>query len=463
MVEGQSCVVNEISLHASERAANYRFMNNDKASIEELIHLSTRIAPEVVKGSELLVLVDSTAVSFPNYNADNESAGHGHTPLMGHAGGSGTPGFYLHPGLVIDESAETVLGLSDIVQYSTLPQGKSPAENNRIRTGRQKLPFEQKASSVWSLVVANSQAQLASAKRVTYVMDRGADSYEVMAHLLKNPDLGLIVRSKHDRKTRCRTTGQESTLSDILAACPWVDARTVKIRALNHMSKTSGKQVQRAARSTTLHVRYSQIELQPPRSYAKAGGSLLLKMPLYVVEVQEADQALSDGEPPVHWRLITSRTVNCPEEAWRIVDAYQKRWYIEQLFRVLKKQGLAIGKSQFKDDKAIVKQSILALKAATEVMQLTLARQCEKTPIQTLFTPSQIQCMKALLPSLEGRTRKQQNPHPENMLAWAAWAIARLGGWKGYAASRPPGPITFSRGLDKFYTIFWAFKTIHGP
>jgi len=38
-------------------------------------------------------------------------------------------------------------------------------------------------------------------------------------------------------------------------------------------------------------------------------------------------------------------------------------------------------------------------------------------------------------------------------LSWAAWVIARLGGWSGYASQRPPVPSTMSRGLKKFKTI----------
>ncbi len=35
----------------------------------------------------------------------------------------------------------------------------------------------------------------------------------------------------------------------------------------------------------------------------------------------------------------------------------------------------------------------------------------------------------------------------------ASWMIARLGGWKGYASERKPGPITMHYGLIRFALI----------
>ena len=49
---------------------------------------------------------------------------------------------------------------------------------------------------------------------------------------------------------------------------------------------------------------------------------------------------------------------------------------------------------------------------------------------------------------LEGRTARQQNPHPKHSLAWLAWIVARLGGWHGYY--KPPGPKTMRDGWDVF-------------
>jgi hypothetical protein len=78
-------------------------------------------------------------------------------------------------------------------------------------------------------------------------------------------------------------------------------------------------------------------------------------------------------------------------------------------------------------------------------------------PAACVFTADHINTLKALSPSLQGRTAKQKNPHPPESLAWAAWHIARLGGWNGYASERPPGPITFARGLKRFEAIAEGF------
>ena len=54
---------------------------------------------------------------------------------------------------------------------------------------------------------------------------------------------------------------------------------------------------------------------------------------------------------------------------------------------------------------------------------------------------------------LPGKTAKQSNPHPPGSLPWAAWIVARLGGWTGYASQKPPGPKTIYLGLAEFEAI----------
>ena len=96
-------------------------------------------------------------------------------------------------------------------------------------------------------------------------------------------------------------------------------------------------------------------------------------------------------------------------------------------------------------------------------MQLVQARDGRSgEPASLAFTPAEIEALDALVPRLEGKTQLQKNPHPRRSLAWAAWAIGKLGGWDGYPRSKPPGPITFKHGLERFRAIAagWTLRDV---
>src|SRR5205823_4684282 len=131
----------------------------------------------------------------------------------------------------------------------------------------------------------------------------------------------------------------------------------------------------------------------------------------------------------------------------------QMRWIIEQFFRTLKRQGLQLEDSQLESAERLIKLTAIAARAAALVMQLVQARDGSSQSAEIAFTPAEIETLAALIPQLEGKTALQKNPHPPGSLAWAAWAIAKLGGWDGYPKSRPPGPITFRHGLVSFRSI----------
>jgi hypothetical protein len=132
-----------------------------------------------------------------------------------------------------------------------------------------------------------------------------------------------------------------------------------------------------------------------------------------------------------------------------------KRWYIEQLFRLLKKQGFEMEASQLESAWAIRKLAVLALHATLRILQLMYAAEDENAqPIDEVFTKQEQRCLAQINKQLTGKTLKLSNSYKTRSLIWAKWIIARLGGWKGYKSQRPPGPITLKRGLDNFTQIF---------
>ncbi len=117
------------------------------------------------------------------------------------------------------------------------------------------------------------------------------------------------------------------------------------------------------------------------------------------------------------------------EERWKLgqlVRWHPRRWSIEPFFRTLKTQGLRIEDGR---------------------------------PASLAFTPREIQALAALDAKVQGRAARQKNLHPTRSLAWAAWIIAKLGGWNEYS-TKPPGPITFYNGLAylEAFAQGWAAK-----
>jgi hypothetical protein len=158
--------------------------------------------------------------------------------------------------------------------------------------------------------------------------------------------------------------------------------------------------------------------------------------------------------------LVTTHPVESIAQALEIIRWYRLRWYIEQLFRTLKRQGLGIEQSVVEDGVALEKLAMIALIGACITMQLVLARSAEgqDAPAERVFDETQIEVLHALQSKLQGRTSKQKNPYRPGTLAWASWTVARLGGWTGYQSDRSTGPITMRDGLERFNGLVQGYE-----
>jgi hypothetical protein len=459
MMNNQCTVVHQLSQTRKGVTGFYRFLNNPQVGLSEMISRSCLIEPGMVHLKDILVLMDGTSIGLRSKLRGGDQWG----KTLGVIDDNRTPGFYINCALVIDNQRQAVLGLGDIAVYSRPKVDAGKKANYRVRVARKNLPLQAKESYVWSLNGINCHKNMPLAQSITYVMDQGGDKYESLQHLLQQTGRDFIVRSKENRMSTQSSTGVKGRLSSHLESVRWSDCHILPIRALNHYSKTNGQMVQRSARKALLRIRYTTVLLHSPSSY-KGADITLSSIPLNVVEVLEDPRSVPHGEAPIHWRLLTTWDIKNTAQAWQVVQAYQSRWYIEQLFRVFKKQGMNVEHSQLKTSDAIKKQAVMALKTASDAVRLVLARDgAEFIPVESMFDEKEQSALRKINQSLKGSTLKQCNSHAENSLAWAAWIIARLGGWKGYQSQRPPGPITMKRGLEKFQNFIWAWEIVNGP
>ena len=204
-----------------------------------------------------------------------------------------------------------------------------------------------------------------------------------------------------------------------------------------------------------LEVRFVRVELAAPNSGSYKGSSQLV----YAVEAKEvsSEPQLPPGVESVHWRLLTTWPVEDYETARMIIEWYTCRWLIEQVFSLLKQEGFDIEGSELEQGWAIRKLSIMILDTIMRLLQMYLAYQMpegEEVDINVCFDQEEQRCLGALNSQAAGKTAALTNPHQPAGLKWAAWVIARLGGWKGYRSQRPPGLTTLSRGLCRFCQLY---------
>ena len=393
-----------------------RFFASPKVTAAKLIEGWADRTGAAVAGRHVLAPQDTSEVKFPTTAQRRRG--------LGPVGKGNAYGVLVHAMLAVDAESGACLGLVGGNVW-TRP-GVNP-------TPHRKRPLEERESIRWVDTAQQAKRVLVSAAMVTVVDDREADIYPKWA-TPREPNFHLLTRAMSDRRL-----ADGGTLSTAVAQFPPAGRRTIKLPARPPV---------RAKRSAVLELRFGEVEICRPRD--EPDHSLPKTARLRLVEVQEVDPP--KGVEPLHWRLLTTHGIAEAAEAWRIVGWYQARWVIEQLFRVMKSQGLQLEDSQLGSAERLVKLAAVATKAACVDIQLTQDRDGKhQLPAANVFTEPEIETLVALGPTLEGKTERQQNHHPVQSLAWASWIIARLGGWNCYY--KPPGPITMRRGMEQFHAI----------
>jgi len=423
MIEKKTVIMKRLVNGAAEKKRFERWIRHKEVTPVRLIATEKLRVKELVKNRHILAIQDTTEI---NYQA-NDGRAHG----LGVVGNGKDIGFFMHPMLALDAGTGSVIGCSEIELWN---RTKKADENHA------KLPIEEKESYRWITTAIGARKVLSEAECVTFIGDRESDIYEFLDRI-PDENTHLIARVCRDRiieNSTCRKLYKHLDQTE--------EAGRIRIEIARDIRKGRKK------REALLSIKHSMIEIVKPKKCTDKSAPKSIK--LYVVEAKELD--CPDGQEPVHWRLFTTHVVSDFSEAKQIILWYRMRWTIEQVFRTVKSQGLNVEESQIELGENLMKLAVLALCAAIQIMQLISARD-GSTELKTndLFTADERQFMAALLVKVEGKTQKQQNPHPKENLAWASWVIARLGGWHCYTKSEgPPGPIVMGRGLKRFYEMF---------
>lgn len=402
-----SVVLREIGRTRAGEIAVHRFLSSPYASVERIVEtLAGRTAQSCVR-RRVLAVQDTTEINFSGRDKRRRGFGPG--------GDGATAGYFIHPVIAVDVETEAVLGLVDAAIWT---RGRERKADRRNR------PLADKESARWLAGSEAAAASLSGAAEVTMVADRESDIYELFAR--RPARLDLIVRAAQDRKL-----ADDTFLFAALEAAACLSRCEVKVAPRGPGDK---------GRIAVVELRTGKVRIARPRN--SNDDALPDTVLLTMVEAREV--APPAGKTPLLWRLLTTHEARTAAEAAGIVQLYRLRWRIEQVFRTLKSDGLALDDSQVVDAERMFNLAAVALGAAVRTIQLVDARDGSARPANDVVDDVFATALARLSAKLEGKTDRQKNPYPPNSLAFVAWIAARLGGWNCYY--KPPGPKTMRHG-----------------
>ena len=396
----------------------WRFVHSAAVTGAEMIETAGCATGLRAAGRHVLVIQDTTEINVQPHVRSKRG--------FGTVGNGADIGLMLHPQLALDADHGGILGL---VGAQIINRTGGAVPNRRGRD------MEDKESQRWLTGMEQARRVLHGAERVTVVGDRESDIFGLFA--ARGGHVDLVVRAAQNRK-----------LADGGLLFGEVAGFAVQERYTIGVPAKPGEMARQAA----VALRFGAVTLKRP-----PGRPAHWPRQIELCAVDVVEEEPPEAKAPVHWLILTSHRLETVEDARRIVRWYKMRWTIEQLFRTLKSQCLDVESSQIREAEAFTKLLIAALIAATAVMQLIHARDGKsRQPLAEAavsFDPGFLAQQNRLL---EGKTLKQKNPHPPDLIAYLAWIAGRLGGWSGYTSKgyKPPGPKTMHDGLRELEAMY---------
>jgi hypothetical protein len=387
--------------------AAYRFFNNPRVSPEDILRPHGDATRRRIRDHPVVLIVqDTTEIDLSR-----------HAPRDARClDGEHRRGFYDHIHLAVTPDG-LCLGVVGSDQFD-----RDPASLGQGRA-RKALPIAQKESVRWLngyRLACELQADT-DGVRIVSVADAEADIYEIFVDVSQQASpADFLIRARENRCTPDRDPASEGRVfhkvRDTLARAPVRVRRTV---ALPQTPK-------RHARQAELEIRAATITIKPPDT--RPG---LPPVTLQFVHVREVNGPGDQTE--VEWLLMTSLSIETPEDILRVVDYYMARWTVEVYFRTLK-TGCKVEEIQL-ETVARVKNCLALYKIiAWRIVYLTHRnRTAPDIPCTRLFADHEWQ------PVWRVTTAGPLPPEPPTLGAFIR-RLATLGGYNNRAGDPPPGP-----------------------
>ena len=431
----------------SDLKAMYRLFDADEATFTALATPHWRRTRSLARGTVLLI-GDTTETDFGIRRA---VAG------LGPTGDGYGLGFFLHSSMMVDAGRGEILGRAGQELFYRQPV---PKDENSY----QKLP-RSRESEVWGRVV-ELVGPPAEGVRFVHVFDRGADNLDVFCHCRAQRTDGVIRAAQWHRVveeadidvTDAATTGTATNQVDItsIAETNQRDSSTrLSLRAALAKQPLSGTYElsvgatkDHEARTARLQVRFARVTLRRPKRRTKDQRAIdFQELTQWVVETREVDPP--KGVQPLPWVLWTSLPVTSFDDAWQIIEDYERRWLIEEFHKAIK-TGCRLESRQFLEAHRLEAVASFTCVLAVRLLPLkTVATTTPDLPAARVVPAIWLKMLSAL--------RKRKRTTVRDFFRH----LAGLAGGLMRKRDGNPGWITLWRGLDKLLLAIRGFVAMN--
>jgi hypothetical protein len=419
--------VAEVFTDDAERQGAYDFLESGHIGVAAILSaMCGRAASECAREERVLVAVDGSSLTLVD---------RGDTKDFGAIGdyAHGARGIKVISALAVTESGVPLGLLSQV--FWTRPT--TPPKKTKKRRARK---VEDKETQHWieSIVAAAHElGRNAAGTRAWFQLDREGDS---------TPLLLSLAGTGHDYTVRGRW---DRAIDDDLGY----------LRRKLAYSPTKGEYQlvvpagpKRTARTAAMVVSAVKVTVKLKDPSTKAPTTLELT----AVLAREIG-TVPKGDKRIEWLLLTNVEVQNFDDAIRVVEAYAKRWRIEEFHKTWKSGACRVEHAQLHSTQAVLRWATILAAVAVRIERLKyLSRVDPVLPASVELTPTEIQALILLK-----RKRKKRNeliPDTMPTIALAMRWIADLGGYTGKSSGGPPGTIVLARGLERLAYAVEGFE-----
>lgn len=404
----------------------YEFLSNEHVSHGRLLsgHVA-QTARRAAAYEEVLAVQDTT---FLRYERSRKLEGLGRI-----SGSDAHQGMCVHSALVVGWADRQVLGVANQQVWSRPPARRPKRETPGARKRRSR------ESEKWLRGVQEVNEALRTDEgegpRITHVMDREGDTFEVL-ELADELQDDYVVRAARNRLLdELDDETSRYSLSEVRQA-PMLFEDTLRL------PRRSGRR-KRAERDAHVQVRTLCVTLRPPKNRDRLGESLRTNL------VAVLEPAPPEGEEPIEWFLLTSHPIDTREQVLEVIARYAARWLIEELHMGIK-TGCAHEQRQLQSARGLMNHLAMSTVVAWVLMRLRdLARRTPSPPASEVLTSSELTVLRELKPRLGTA------PSTRDVFR----AIAALGGFLGRKADGEPGWRTLWRGYEELQATVRGYET----